>query len=81
MKDLRCPAAGPRIEVVTFFDARPGRYRIGVDYARSCRLRRRTVPYRVEAVAGESDWRAEGEIAPAAFENLALEFELREPGE
>ena len=77
-KDVRCDAAAPRTEVVTFRDARPGRYRVGVEYAQSCALRRRNAPYRLEVLAGEASWHAESEIAPGSFDNVALEFVLGE---
>ncbi len=35
-RDVRCGDPTPRIETVLFPDARPGRYRVGVDYPKSC---------------------------------------------
>ncbi|MEE2672660.1 MAG: hypothetical protein VX466_02620 [Myxococcota bacterium] len=75
-EDIRCNAPPPRVEVVTFRNARPGRYRIGVEHARRCTRSRLPVPYRIEVVADESDWSVTGEIAPGAFDNRALEFDL-----
>ena len=75
-EDVRCDRAAPRGEVVTFLDARSGRYRVGIEHARSCTRLRRTVPYRVEVLTGGSTWQVEGEIAPAAFDNRVVEFDL-----
>ena len=76
-EDIRCNAVTPRAEVVTFRHARPGRYRVGVEHARRCKRLRLPVPYRVEVLADESNWSVEGEIAPGAFDNRVLEFDLR----
>jgi len=75
--DVRCDAATPRSEAVSFMDACPGRYRVGVEHASNCTRRSGPVPYRVEVLAGESEWQVEGEIEPGAFDNQVLEFELR----
>jgi hypothetical protein len=75
-QDIRCDDDAPRVETVTFRAAHAGRYRVAVDHARACGRQRGPVPYRIEAVAGEREWRAEAEIAPGKFQNRALEFEL-----
>ena len=76
-EDIRCNAATPHAEVVTFGNARPGRYRVGVEHARRCTRSRLPVPYRVEVLSGESNWSVEGELAPGAFDNRVVEFDLR----
>jgi hypothetical protein len=74
--DLRCDAPSPRVERVEFAAPKPGRYRVGVDYARRCRRVRGPVPYEIEVRGGELDLRLQGEILPGRFQNIALEFDL-----
>ena len=38
LDDRRCDSPPPRIETVVFEHPPPGRYRVGVDYPRRCRL-------------------------------------------
>jgi uncharacterized protein YfaP (DUF2135 family) len=78
-RDLRCDAAAPRREVVTFRVAESGRYRVGVEYARGCARwsRSETAPYRIEVFSDESVWTAAGAVAPGGFDNIAFEFDLR----
>ena len=76
-RDLRCGGPEPRTEVVKLRKATPGPYRVGIEYARSCTFRARSVTYSVEARAAGLEWNAEAEIAPGEFQNRALEFELQ----
>ena len=77
--DVRCDNDAPRVEVVRFAAPERGRYRIGVEYARSCRFRREPAAYRIEIDAPELNRSSEGSIAPGRFVPLALEFELDTP--
>jgi hypothetical protein len=74
--DQRCESPAPRIEEVTFRQAPAGRYRIGVDFPRRCRLGVRTVPYLVIVEDGAQRVEQRGEIHFAHFEPRVLEIDL-----
>lgn len=76
LRDVRCDSEAPRVEVVRFANPEPGRYRIGIEYARSCRFRREPAAYRIDIDAPELSRSSEGSIAPGRFVPLALELEL-----
>jgi len=73
--DLRCDAGPERVETIRFARPDPGRYRVGVEYNRSCRFRRSPAPYRVEIRGDALQLEREGEISPGRFEPIVLEFE------
>lgn len=76
LADRRCDAAAPRREVVRMPAPAPGRYRVGVEYARSCRFRREVVDYAVRVTGPSLERHFESEIAPGRFEAVAFEFVL-----
>jgi len=81
--DLRCDAAAPRVETVRFPRARPGRYRIGVDFAKACSPRgEQGVVFAVSALSsdGERLGAASAAIRPGEFLTIALEVHV-ESGE
>lgn len=75
-EDLRCNATTPRIEVITIPDARPGRYRIGVDFVESCVAVSGPVPYEIEVDARGFHVKERGEVARGRFRSIALEFDI-----
>lgn len=74
-RDLRCADPSPRIEVVGWKQALPGRYRVSVDFPSRCNGESDPVPFAlvVEQARGQQ-WHR-GTIGPGRFEPLVLEFE------
>ena len=66
----------PRVERVLFPTPRPGRYRVGVSYDRSCQFRRERVGYRIDVRSEALSWTSAGELSPGQFEPRALEFDF-----
>ncbi len=77
-KDQRCEDPGPRVERVTFADPAPGRYRVGVEFAKSCGRVRGAVPFTLEVETDGRRREESGEVEPNAFLPIVLEFELGE---
>jgi hypothetical protein len=79
-QDQRCGDPTARVESVTFAEAKPGLYRVGVAFARRCKRVRGPVPFRLEVdVDVESEhWRREqeGKIDAGAFLPVVMEFDL-----
>jgi hypothetical protein len=81
-RDTRCEdvaAGGPRLEVVTWKTARPGRYRVGVDFMDACGSTDETAPFRVRAEGGPEPVEKGGNARLERFEPVVLEFDV--PGE
>lgn len=76
LADRRCDAPAPRIETVVFDRPPPGRYRVGVDYPRRCRLIGAPVPFTVRVDAGTLQLEQRGEIRFPTFLPTVLEFDL-----
>jgi uncharacterized protein YfaP (DUF2135 family) len=74
--DRRCDSPGPRIEVVTIPTVAPGRYRVGVEYARRCRGRRKPAAYVVEVEADGVAISQHGKIEVGHFENVVIEVDV-----
>lgn len=74
--DRRCGDAAPRRERARFVAPRPGRYRVGVSYDRSCRFRRGEADFRLEVEADGLAFERRGTVAPGAFEPIVLEFDF-----
>lgn len=75
--DRRCEARAPRIEVVVFENAPPGRYRVGVDHAEGCEAggaAAQSFLVVVEADGQRTEMR--GEIPRGRFLARVLEFTL-----
>jgi hypothetical protein len=75
-RDRRCESPAPRIEMVTFPKAPAGRYRVGVDFPRRCRLSVRRAPYLVIVEDGSRRIEQRGEIDFARFQPRVIEFDL-----
>jgi hypothetical protein len=75
--DRRCAAPPPRIETVTFEQAPPGRYRVGVDHARACG-RAREAAFRVIVEGPGLREEAHGEVSLGTFLPRVLEVRLEE---
>lgn len=78
--DRRCEAPAPRIETVVFASAPPGRYRVGVDHAGSCRgdaAAEAAFLIVVEAAGLRRELR--GALEPQRFAPSLLEFWLPQP--
>lgn len=82
VSDVRCDAAGPRVEEVRFDEPWPGRYRIGVDFPHRCDGRQSAAPAPF-AVAVFLDGRlireARGLVEREFFEVRVLEFDVGVP--
>ena len=79
-RDRRCPDPAPRVETVVFPNARPGRYRVGVDYPRPCGEPGSEVSF-VVAVEGSGPAETRrGTIAPGVFLPVVVEVELARGG-
>lgn len=83
-RDVRCghavEADEERVETIRFRAPRPGRYRVGVGYDRSCVFRRRPAAFRVEVRnAGMPPREERGTVAPGRFESIVLEFDVGAP--
>ena len=76
--DVRCDAPAPRIEVVTFVKPETGRYRVGVDFAGSCKKVRDAVPFQIEVLGPHGRQQIDGTVERGRFEHIALEFELED---
>jgi hypothetical protein len=74
--DVRCKAPAPRTEVVHYANPKPGRYRVGIEYNRSCVFRRKPADYRIDVRADGFERTLSTQIEPGRFEHKALEFSL-----
>jgi len=75
--DRGCADAAPRVETVVFEHPPSGRYRIGVDYAKSCDGRGDPAWY---ALLAERDGAADvrpGAVATGRFDPIVLELDAR----
>ena len=75
-RDQRCDATGLRREIIRFANPASGRYRVGVSYDGSCHFRRARATYEIRVRGLDLMLDIHGEIAPATFDPIALEFEL-----
>ena len=77
--DCRCDARAPRIEVVVFENAPPGRYRVGVDHAERCaEAGAAAQPFLLIVEAGSRRRELHGEIPRGRFLVRVHEFTLPE---
>ncbi|MFQ5699814.1 MAG: hypothetical protein ACE5IL_16240 [Myxococcota bacterium] len=77
-RDLRCDGPAPRIEVVRFERAAPGRYRVGVDFPRRCGGGRDPVSFVVYLETDRGRRERRGSILPGHFLPIVLTGELRQ---
>lgn len=71
--DVRCGSPAPRIETVTFREAAPGVYRVGVDFPEHCRGRREAVGFVVVVEHAGVRREQRGWIEPLRFLPIVLE--------
>ncbi len=79
-RDVRCDDPTPRVEVVTFENPLPGRYRVGVEYPQRCRRVREAALFRIEIDAKGSHQDVDGEIKLGHLEAVVVEFDVVESG-
>ncbi|MCP4908886.1 MAG: hypothetical protein GY910_28245 [bacterium] len=79
LADVRCRARTPRAEIVRFTAPKPGRYRVGVEYHRSCFFRREAISFRIDIRSDSVGRTHSGEITPGRFESKVLEFMFEAP--
>lgn len=79
VRDVRCGDPAPRVETVVFPDAAPGRYRVGVDYAKSCDGADDPVPFVVVVDGRGVAETNRGEVAPMVFLPIVLETDVGPP--
>lgn len=76
-RDRTCADAAPRVETVVFEHPEPGRYRVGVDYPRSCDGSDRAAPYAVSVQHHEhAAQRIDGRAEARRFEPVVLEIDV-----
>jgi hypothetical protein len=78
-EDLRCDAPAPRIEIVRFEPALPGRYRIGIDHPGVCGEKAAPAIFVVEWSTRGQTHRLRGSVAPLVFDSIVQEFDLPPP--
>ena len=74
-RDARCEDPTPRVETVRIPAARPGHYRVAVDYHRRCPDSAR-VGFAVLLEHGSRRERASGEIGPGEWLGHVLDFDI-----
>ncbi len=75
-RDLRCDAQVPRVETVTFPEARAGGYRVGVDYPESCSPKGHPVAFVIRIDFGADSQVERRLIEPLRFQAIVHEFEI-----
>lgn len=84
-RDAACPRAGAgdgpevRTETAVWQKARPGHYRVGVDFIDRCGSGVAEVEYRVIAEVRGKRLERVGRAKPRVFEYVALEFDVQGP--
>jgi len=76
LADRRCTDPPPRIESIHFEAARPGRYRVGVDFPQVCASAAGPVPFAVLIEHGGQRETQVGLIQPLVFLPIVLEFDV-----
>jgi hypothetical protein len=76
MRDLRCDAEAPRVEVVRWQVPPAGRYRVGVDFPERCEDGIESAPYRVRVDGPGGRRELEGEARFGRFDPVVLDFEV-----
>lgn len=76
LRDVLCGAPTPRIETVTLEDPLPGRYRVGVDYPRSCGDERGAVSFVVYFDTNGRRETRRGSIKPGEFLAIVMEVDV-----
>jgi hypothetical protein len=82
IEDRRCNDPGPRVEIVHFPNPIAGRYRVGVDFHRTCKADSSSsgaveeALYLVRIDDGERALEHAGLLKPGVFEVIAIEFDI-----
>ena len=76
VRDLRCDAPAPRVEVVRWQAPPAGRYRVGVDFPERCGEALESAPYRVRVDGPDGRREMEGMARFGRFDPVVLEFEI-----
>ncbi len=76
LRDVLCDAPTPRVETVTLEDPLPGRYRVGVDYSRSCGDGRGPVSFVVYFDTNGRRETRRGSIKPGEFLAIVMEVDV-----
>jgi len=76
LRDVLCDAPAPRVETVTLEDPLPGRYRVGVDYPRSCGAERGAVSFVVYFDTNGRRETRRGSIKPGEFLAIVMEVDV-----
>lgn len=76
LRDLRCDAASPRVEVVRWEAPPAGSYRVGVDFPERCDARAMRARYRIRIVGPDGAQELEGEALFGRFDPRVLDFEI-----
>jgi hypothetical protein len=79
LEDVRCDSEGPRIEVIEWEAAPPGRYRVGIDHPIRCRRTDAPAPFVLEIWADGIRHERRGAISFGRFEPIVYEFDVRPP--
>jgi hypothetical protein len=74
--DRGCGDPAPRVETVVFERPLPGRYRIGVDFPKSCDGSDRAAPYAVRVERAGHVHAREGSVEPRRFAPIVLELDV-----
>jgi hypothetical protein len=74
--DLRCDTPAPRVEVVVWKAAPPGRYRVGVDFPERCSGGIDAAPFQLRVQGPGIRQELRGEAAFGRFDARVLEFEI-----
>lgn len=75
--DERCGSGEPRVERVKFATPMPGAYRVGIEYAKSCKFRSQPANYHIHIRAEGLEIERAGSLSPGRFDSRAIEFEFR----
>ncbi|HVH19650.1 MAG TPA: hypothetical protein VNF72_15235 [Myxococcota bacterium] len=76
VRDLRCDAEVPRVEVVRWQVPPAGRYRVGVDFPERCKDGIATAPYRIRVDGPDGRQEISGEARFGHFDPVVLDFEI-----
>jgi len=79
-EDIKCDADELRIEEVRFESPLPGRYRVGVDFPKSCNGDNNEAVYIIITTFGERREEANGSVRLQQFKVVAAEFDVEPVG-
>ncbi|MCZ6782532.1 MAG: hypothetical protein O7G30_04395 [Proteobacteria bacterium] len=74
--DQRCDAEVPRVETITFPETRPGRYRIGIDYAEACSSEPEALGVVLRLELGDQVAVRRELVEPGRFRPIVWEFDV-----